>query len=441
MRQVVWRGPPDAGFFMLLSVPGFGLAKAIPVGLSALIAMTGAAVSASAQSAVFASVIELDLPVGPGAQEPSLATLADGRVAMSWTEPAGRGFAVRTAIGDRAGWSEPRKVVQSDDLFVNWADFPIVATFADGTLAISWLVENAKSSYAYDVNIALSGDEGATWGEVIVPHEDRSKRQHGFVSLLPVEDRVLAVWLDARAYDTEATGAAYDAFGNAMQLRATTIGVDGSLSEDVALDVRTCTCCQTSAAVTGSGDVLVVYRDRTEGEIRDISIVRLSGGEWSEPEVVHADGWEISGCPVNGPAIDAGGDRAVVAWFTEANDVPAVNVVFSDDAGASFGPAVRVDGGQGVGRVDVLLLDDGTALVSWVEWVGQAEALTVCRAVFGGGCGARQVIAVNRVAGSMNFPRMVQGADGVYIAWTQPLPPGAGNPDLDLTVRMVLATF
>jgi hypothetical protein len=45
------------------------------------------------------------------------------------------------------------------------------------------------------------------------------------------------------------------------------------LTDDLLLDDMTCTCCQTSAAVTGDGTVLLAYRDRTVDEVRDISVV------------------------------------------------------------------------------------------------------------------------------------------------------------------------
>ena len=47
---------------------------------------------------------------------------------------------------------------------------------------------------------------------------------------------------------------------------------------------------------------VAVYRDRSPEEIRDISVVRLVDGVWTEPAPVHADNWMIEGCPVNGPA-------------------------------------------------------------------------------------------------------------------------------------------
>ena len=409
--------------------------------LAGLMVLAASCSPAVAQTEVFSSITEIDLPVGPGAQEPSIFAMDDGRIMMSWTEPAGDGFAVRSAIGDRTGWTKPQTAIVSGDLFVNWADFPSVAAFADGTLAVHWLMKNGPSSYGYDINIALSSDDGRSWGDVIVPHRDGTGRQHGFATLLPVADnRLMAIWLDARSYDFYATGAAEKAFANASQLRVTTIGPDGSLSSDILLDARTCSCCQTSAAVTDSGIVLVVYRDRTAGEIRDISLVRLVDGVWSGPATVHADGWEISGCPVNGPAIDTSGERVVVAWFSAAKDLPIVNVAFSDDAGESFGRSIRIDRGEAAGRVDVLQLGDGSALVSWVEWTNAGEALLVCRARPESACSDPQVIALNDAAGSINFPRMVWAGDGVYIAWTQPLSERSPNPELDVTIRMVFAT-
>ena len=391
---------------------------------------------------VFSSITEVDLPVAQGAQEPSLFALDDGRILMSWTEPVGHSFAVKTTIGDRTGWTKPQTAVQSDSLYVNFADYPSVAAFANGALAVQWLMKNGPSTYDYDLNVSLSSNNGLSWGEVIVPHRDRTKSQHGFATLLPLaQDRLMAIWLDGRAYNPDATDTAENRFTNAMQLRATTIDANGNLSEDILLDARTCTCCQTSAAVTDDGITLVAYRDRTSDEIRDISLVRQVGDVWSKPKTLHADGWEISGCPVNGPAIDANGQKVVVAWFTAANDIPMVNVAFSKDAGENFSPAIRIDKDKAAGRVDVLQLGDGSALVSWIEWTSAGETLLVCRALPENGCSEPQVITLNNAAGAINFPRMVLAGDGVYIAWTQPPNGSSSVPGSKSTIKMIFATF
>lgn len=162
-------------------------------------ALSGAAGAAFSEEPLFSSAQELEVPAGPGAREPVLSAMPDGRVLLSWTEPAGQGFAVRMAVGNADGWSEPRTVVEAPDLFVNWADFPSAIALPDGTLAAHWLKVNGKSDYAYDVNIALSSDEGRSWGPAIVPHGVGTERQYGFVSLLAVDaTRFLAFWLDGR---------------------------------------------------------------------------------------------------------------------------------------------------------------------------------------------------------------------------------------------------
>jgi hypothetical protein len=395
------------------------------------LALITALMPLAAMAQVFELLDEIEIPVGLNAREPALAALPNGGIAVVWTEAEGESSAVKTAILMDESWTEPATAVSSNALFVNWADFPAIGAFDDGTLVVSWLKENAALSYAYDINIALSGDGGQNWGDTITPHTDRSTRQHGFVTLLATGlDTMTAVWLDARGYDSQNDDGS---FGNAMQLRSTTIGRDGSLGSDVALDIRTCTCCQTSAAVAGNGDVLVAYRDRSADEIRDIYVVRRRGGVWSEPIPVHGDAWEISGCPVNGPSIDAHADSAVVAWFTAADNIPAVKVAFSQDSGQSFGAAFRVDRGEGVGRVAAVMLPNAEALITWVEWRDEGEALVMCRATPDDGCVARQTITINTTPGSINFPQIVHSDGVIYLAWTQPVESG----DATSTVRMI----
>ena len=406
------------------------------------ITLLGLAPGAS-QAQISWSFEEVAVPSGSLAQEPSLVALPDGRVLMSWTELTGEVHAaVKVAVGDRQGWSDPVTVVEGDDLFVNYADFPSAVALADGTLAVSWLRMNGTSGYAYDVNIAVSADDGATWGQPVVPHRDGTVRQHGFVSLLPDGPTgLLAMWLDGRAHDTTDSFAGGDASTGAMALRATTLAADGSLSEDLLLDDRTCTCCQTSATATDDGTVLLAYRDRTADEIRDISVIRRVEGKWSEPVPVSGDGWEIAGCPVNGPAIDADGDRVVLAWFTAAEGVPAVKVAFSSDRGASFGPATRLDLGGPMGRVDVLQLADGTALVSWLEMTAAGEALLLCRVAPDVGCDEPVAVTVTPSGRTIGFARMALVGSDLYIAWTEPSRDASGRPDGGTFIRAARATL
>src|SRR5688500_18136299 len=149
-----------------------------------------------------------------------------------------------------------------------------------------------------------------------------------------------------------------------MTLRAAFIDYAGNKVNEWELDSKTCDCCQTTAVITDEGPI-VIYRDRSDDEIRDLSIVRFIDGKWTSPQVVSRDNWKISGCPVNGPRAAAIGNNISVAWFTAPEGRPMVNVIFSDDAGGTFGLPVRVDEGKPNGRVDVAQLDKRSCLVSW----------------------------------------------------------------------------
>src|SRR5262245_30218044 len=326
-----------------------------------------------------AQVHELPSPAGTGSGQPNLAVSPDGRVYLSWIERLGEGrCSLRFATLEKDGWSTARVIAEGSNWFVNWADFPSMVALPDGTLAAHWLVKSAPETFDYDVNISRSFDGGKTWGKPFVPHRDGVKAEHGFVSMFAAKDGSLAaVWLDGREMKANPNDAHGHGHGN-MTLRYVKIKRDGALVDDAGLDTRVCECCQTSAAMTADGPV-VVYRDRSEQEIRDISIVRLRDGKWGQPRSVFEDNWKINGCPVNGPSVAAAGRRVAVAWFTGVNNKPQVKLAFSEDAGASFGGPVTVDDGNPAGRVETLLLDDGGAMVCWLEKAPGGGAVRVRR--------------------------------------------------------------
>lgn len=365
-------------------------------------------------------------PAAPGAVFPFVATAPDGGAALSWTEPReGGGHAIRLAFLRGGEWSEARTVTEGDRFFVNWADFPSVHLLPDGTLAAHWLVrDDTGGRYDYNVHVAVSSDEGRTWTDEVVLHRDGVPAEHGFVSFFPDGEGFGAVWLDGRKMGLRALAEARGEEGppREMTLRYTLLGRDGlHASDEVELDGRICECCQTSAARTDRGPV-VVYRDRSPDEIRDIGVVRRVDGRWSEPALLHADGWEISGCPVNGPAVAARGSTVAAAWFTGAGGTPRVRVAFSSDAGARWSNPIQVDDGAPLGRVDVVLLEDRSALVVWLEAAeGEADAHLRLRRVHPSGVrSASTDLALTRAARSSGFPRMAPGDGGVVLAWTDP---------------------
>ncbi|MGI8735006.1 MAG: sialidase family protein [Pyrinomonadaceae bacterium] len=360
-------------------------------------------------------------PTEGDSREPDLYATQDGRIILSWVEKIGeQRYALRTAARDVSGWSEARSVAEGENWFVNWADFPSVIALPDGSLAAHWLVKSGTGTYAYNVTIARSKDGGKTWSTPIVPHLNGTKTEHGFVSLIPLPDgRVGAIWLDGRNLEGVKDEDEHTALAASMTLRYATIDADGKLSDEAQLDERVCECCQTSAALTSQGPI-AVYRDRSQAEVRDIYSVRPKGdGSWESPRPVHADNWEINGCPVNGPSVAAEGRRVAVAWFTGANDAPRVKVAFSEDAGTTFAGPIQVDDGDATGRVDVVLLPDGSALVCWMSGTADGGAIKVRRIQSDGALSQVAVIAKTDISRSSGFPRMARLGDEVHFAWTE----------------------
>ena len=359
-------------------------------------------------------------PAGPGSAEPNLTVGPDGRVYMSWLEPADSGHALRFSVYDGSAWAPARTIVARRDFFVNWADFPSLEVLDRGRLAAHWLQRNGRGTYAYGVRIAQSADGGKTWSAPVTPHRDSSQTEHGFVAMWREAGNLGAVWLDGRNFKKEG----HDA-GNEMMLVSTILRPNGTRGPEVRLDERTCDCCQNAAAMTSNGPI-VAYRNRSPEEIRDIYVTRRVAGKWLPGVPVHDDNWKIAACPVNGPALAARENRVVLAWFTAAGDSARVKVAFSDDAGAKFGAPVRVDGGSPAGRVDVALLADGGALVTWIERVGgDTAAVRVRRVGRDGRAGAPVTIASSSAARASGFPRMAVTGSNTLFAWTVPGRPSA----------------
>ena len=361
---------------------------------------------------------ELASPAPRGAAEPFLFGTRDG-VLLSWLEPVTGTdrTALRFSRFRDGKWSVPRTIVERHDLFVNWADFPSIVEDAKGTHFAHWLQKSSAGTYSYDVRMSTSRDGGTTWGEPFLLNRDGKQSEHGFVTLAPLPDGgVGATWLDGRNMTGE--GEHDEHGGGAMTVRYANVSADGAMGSESELDQRTCECCTTGMTIAKNGPV-IVYRDRTTDEVRDIYYVRSEGKGWSEPRAVRADGWNVAGCPVNGPQIDAMGERAVAAWFTAPNERQRVYVVFSDDGGATFGNAIAVDDGKPVGRVDVVMLDDSTAVVSWLEQTPAGAEIRARRVPRHGKPGPSVKIADTSAARAAGFARLARSGGNVWFAWTE----------------------
>ncbi len=385
--------------------------------VAALLAACGDAADDTARSATDAVATIgvptlMASPAPSGSLTPSLVNGANDAVLLSWTERLPDStVAIHVAQYTNGSWDTTRTISEKRPYFVNWADFPAVTTLRDGALAAHWLEREGTGKYAYGIRVVRSSDAGKTWSAPMAPHTDNLPAEHGFVALWPEgADGLGLAWLDGRK-------SAMKDSSKEMTVRTAVVGATGTLSREAVLDARSCDCCQVVAAATRSGHV-VVYRDRTSEEIRDIVAVRRTGDTWSAPAVVHADNWKYPGCPVNGPSIATRGDSVMVAWYTGANDTSRVYTALSTDGGATFGDAVRIDDGDPIGRVAMVFDGAGHAVVGWVERLSPDSAELRVRRVVGVQRSAATTVSAVSTARQSGFPKMVVVRDTLVVAWT-----------------------
>lgn len=380
----------------------------------AVFTLTAAASRAVPDTTWLLPLARLDSPAAGRSGQPQLAAAGD-RAILSWVEQADGKATLKIADRTSSGWSQPRVVASGDDWFVNWADVPSVVRLQDGTLAAHWLQKSASSTYAYDVRLSLSKDDGKTWGPSFAPHHDGTRTEHGFASLFQMPGAGLGLtWLDGRQM-REGAHEGMDA--GAMSLRATIYDTTGRQLSESLVDDRVCECCPTTTAVTSEGP-MVAFRNRSEDEIRDIYVSRFVAGKWTQPVPVHRDNWKIAACPVNGPSLGARDKNVAIAWFTAQGDQGRVYVAFSTDAGATFGDPIRVDDVSALGRVDVELLPDGSAAVAWIEYADQKAQFRIRRVQRGGTRSVSTNLAGISANRSSGYPRVARRGNELIFAWT-----------------------
>lgn len=347
-------------------------------GVSAHVAMSVFVIAATFSHAATFDVRDWPMPPAASASsQPDLSITPRGDVLLAWTEKTGDGVHAlrfsRQATASGSIWSAPRTIAQGSGWFVNWADTPHVLALPDGTLWAHWLRRNGKAVYDYGIALVQSRDDGASWSAPIRIEPEGARNDYGFVAMWARSRGTLGLaWLDSRAKQApDDAHAAHDHGEGAgrMMLRAATFGADTARSDERMLDASTCDCCTTAAASTSRGPV-IVYRGRSDGEIRDTRIVRFEHDRWTVPRDVHADGWRFAGCPVNGPAVAATGNEVWVAWYTEADGAPSLRLARSRDAGDTFdAPTSLANGEGGLGRV--ALASEGDHV--WAAWLAERD--------------------------------------------------------------------
>ncbi|NQX80792.1 MAG: hypothetical protein HRT66_02200 [Flavobacteriaceae bacterium] len=214
----------------------------------------------------------IEFPSSESSSVPFLFSNED-KILLSWSErqDSSKVKTLRYAELVDGKWAKTSDIISSENLLINWADFSVIAE-NKGNIASNVLIPTKSKGFTYDIKLNHLNSKSSEWKKDIPLHTDGVLAEHGFVSMIPYkENSFFVTWLDGRYTATK---------GGAMSVRAAEVSPDGTIINEVELDAKVCDCCGTTASITNNGPV-VIYRDRTDDEIRDFYITRLVDGNWT----------------------------------------------------------------------------------------------------------------------------------------------------------------
>jgi len=345
--------------------------------------------------------------------QPSL-TSSNGSLALTWiSSDKDMNASLIFRQFKNKQWTNSQTLAIGSDWFINWADFPTHAINGDRVLT-SYLKKSASGTYTYDVFLNLQKLSGEKIKEDFILNTDGFKAEHGFVSIAEGNNEGFFItWLDGRnTVEKELNGN-----HKPMTIRFAEITNAGDIVNEIELDSSVCDCCQTSITNTDKGPI-VVYRDRSDKEIRDIYVTRNIDDGWETPVPVYNDEWEIYGCPVNGPKVVSNSNNLAVSWFTVADGKPSVNLSFSESYGSSFSNPIKINDYTAIGRVDVAFLNDNEVLVSYMEVDDVGTYLRLKKVSIDGK--VSKPITISKIDSGRNtgVPQLEILDNEIFIVWT-----------------------
>ena len=153
-------------------------------------------------------------------------------------------------------------------------------------------------------------------------NDDSAAAEHGFVELFAWNGAIGAFWLDGRQLAEWSFDEPDKLLGTSLRVAAARLLRQRRRARDRRrARLRLLPARSSDDELRAPSSRIATGRPRRSATS---SCAATSDGAWQDAVAAGADGWHIEGCPVNGPAIAAAGERVAVAWFTAAGDAPRV---------------------------------------------------------------------------------------------------------------------
>ena len=347
--------------------------------------------------------------------QPNFSISDDKGLILSWVQTSSDNNSLHFSHFNNNSWTEPYKI--ADGVMSSWADLPSVKEINNNLWIAHWPVYQANS-YGYDIALSISNDRGMSWKDPFKVNTDTTPAEHGFVSTFKANQGFGVIWIDGRDYYKDGEFKYVNEQGDILgsHLRFATFNNNGHrLSEEV-IDNLVCDCCETD--IIESNDInYLVYRNRSNLEIRDIQIKSFNNEIWSEPVTINEDNWQINACPINGPSIASKDNVLAVSWYDGSDDIGRILSKVSYDHGQSFQDLIIVDTNDVYGHTDIVITEDKQILVSWLGNENNDLVLKI-KQISAKNDSDPFIVYRETGLGPSDFPKIEYYDNKLFIAWT-----------------------
>jgi hypothetical protein len=259
---------------------------------------------------------------------PALTQTKKGDVMLSWTEKDAQGitsFCLAFSQDKGKTFSEKKVIYAGTGVgnsrlmrakILEKKDGSLVAIFSNRTDAPApsqASKEGGKGGKggkrSLDIVYCTSKDNGMTWTSPQSVDTDPTKGivKGFFDATVMSNDEIAVAYLKDVANSTK---------HEERDLRLV-ITKSGVFQPEKVIDPVVCDCCNINFLIDANGALNVYYRDNND-DIRDIAKMTSTdnGATFSEPKIVHNDGWKIAGCPHSGAVSSTHGKNNLVAWYS-----------------------------------------------------------------------------------------------------------------------------
>lgn len=327
----------------------------------------------------------------------------DGVVTVDQSLDLARSFSAAVKLNNK-----PQKIGTDGDAR------PKIVIGPEGNIYVSWTQSLAKPYTGY-IWFARSIDQGKSFSEPVIVHQDRTEITHRFDALTVAENgRVYMAWVDKR--DLVAAKTANKPYDGAAIYYAYSDDAGASFSKEQKLVDSSCECCRIAMTTDAAGNAVAMWRHLFDGGIRDHAIAKFSDAPITDVKRASFGNWKIDACPHHGPALARGGDWGWhMAWFDGGEKAGLFYGRMDGEAWVSS-PAKRFGNlEQQAGHP--ALMSEGEHV--WLVWKELTDSASIIRMATSddGGRSWNDALTMAATAGKSDHPQLLRSKDGVYLAW------------------------